>query len=157
MKRFPRRGIVSMKRGLSAESPKTTRSFRMAVLMPSSKLTKVSAGHRLACNSSRVIISPGRSSSIARTRKGCSCSGTLLHQVLVASLQFGKVLEGSIAPVPLVPPEMALHGQAQSAKFAQHRSAAGHHRIHARSGILVHVLHVAVAAVFPSARRVHQA
>src|SRR5271168_3469580 len=75
---YPRRGIVSMKRGLSAESPKTTRSFRMAVLMPSSKLTKVSAGQRLACNSSRVTISPGRSSSIASTRKGCSCSGTFL-------------------------------------------------------------------------------
>ena len=75
-KRYPRRETVSMNRGFSAESPKATRSFRMAVFRPSSNPTYVSAGHNFACNCSRVTTSPGRSSRIAKTRKGCSCTGT---------------------------------------------------------------------------------
>ena len=41
--RYPRRGTVSMKRGLSEESPSAVRSFLIAVFSPSSNSTNVSA------------------------------------------------------------------------------------------------------------------
>jgi len=47
MKRYPRRGRVSMKRGFSAESFRASRSRLMAVLRPASKSTKVSVDHSL--------------------------------------------------------------------------------------------------------------
>ena len=39
MNRYPRRGSVSMKRGLAAESPKAVRNLRIAVFRPSSNPT----------------------------------------------------------------------------------------------------------------------
>src|SRR5437016_4909421 len=44
MKRYPRRGRVSMYRGLSAESPSASRILPIAVARLCSKSTKVSAG-----------------------------------------------------------------------------------------------------------------
>ena len=67
MKRYPRRCIVSTKRGLSAESPSASRNLLMAAFRPCSKSTNVSAGQSFLCNSSRVTTWPGCSSSIART------------------------------------------------------------------------------------------
>ena len=46
----------------------------MAVFMPCSKSTNVSAGHKRFCSSSRVIISPGRSISAAKIWNGRSWS-----------------------------------------------------------------------------------
>ena len=43
-----------MKRGLSASSPKASRTRAMALLRPRSKSTVVSAGQRRFCSSSRV-------------------------------------------------------------------------------------------------------
>jgi len=59
-KRYPRRGSVSTKRGLSAESPRASRSLLIAVFRLLSKSTKVSCGQICERNSSRVTTSPGR-------------------------------------------------------------------------------------------------
>jgi hypothetical protein len=45
--------------GCSAESLSAARSRLTAALRPSSKSTNVSAGHSVACSSSRVTSSPG--------------------------------------------------------------------------------------------------
>src|SRR5215471_9648540 len=63
--------MVSTKRGFSAESPSASRRRLMAVLTPWSKSTNVSVGHSFCLKSSRGTTSPGRSSSIASTSKGC--------------------------------------------------------------------------------------
>ncbi len=55
-----------MKCGLSAESPRASRSLLMALFRPWSKSTKVSAGQTFLRSSSRVTTCPGCSSSIAR-------------------------------------------------------------------------------------------
>ena len=44
MNRYPRRGSVSIKRGVSAESPSASRNRLIAVLRPCSKSTNVSEG-----------------------------------------------------------------------------------------------------------------
>src|SRR6266566_3826951 len=46
----------------------------MALFRPCSKSTKVSAGQSFFCSSSRVMVSPGRSSSMARISTGWPCS-----------------------------------------------------------------------------------
>src|SRR5262249_42729559 len=70
--------MVSIYRGLSAESPSTSLIFLTAVFRPSSKSTNVSAGQSACFRSSRVTISPRRSSNTRRTWKGCSCNRTRL-------------------------------------------------------------------------------
>jgi hypothetical protein len=72
--RYPRFARVSMKRGLEAESLNTSRSLLMMVFRLWSKSTKVSAGQSFCLNSSRVTISPARSSSRTSTWKGWSWS-----------------------------------------------------------------------------------
>lgn len=72
--RYPRRACVSMKRGLSAESPSAWRNFAIPALRLRSKSTKVSAVQSACLNSSRVTVWPGRSNKIDRIRNGCSCS-----------------------------------------------------------------------------------
>src|SRR5690349_1077873 len=74
MNRYPRRGNVSIKRGLSAESPSASRSLLIAVFRLFSKSTKVSGGQFWFRSSSRVTTSPVLCSSTVRTRNGCSCS-----------------------------------------------------------------------------------
>src|ERR1035441_8536442 len=69
--------MVSMKIGLSAESPKASRSRLMALLMPRSKSTKTSPGQRAWRNSSRVTTSLGRLSRTSRARNGRSWIRTL--------------------------------------------------------------------------------
>ena len=71
--RYPRRGIVSMNTGMSAESPSASRRRLIAVFRLVSKSTKVSTGHSAPCSSSRVTRTPAVSRSLRRTRKGCSC------------------------------------------------------------------------------------
>ena len=56
-----------MNLGWVAESPNTSRSRAIAVLMLLSKSTKVSSGQSFCWNSSRATNSPGRSSRMART------------------------------------------------------------------------------------------
>src|SRR5216683_800811 len=73
-KRYPRRATVSTNRGLVAESPRTSRILFTAVFRLWSKSTKVSAGHSLSRNSSRVTTFPARSSSMVNITKGWSCS-----------------------------------------------------------------------------------
>src|SRR5580698_8433256 len=65
-KRYPRRGTVSMKRGLSASSLSAVRNFFTATFRPLSNSTKVLPGQRACRISSRVTTSPGRPS--RRTR-----------------------------------------------------------------------------------------
>ncbi len=72
MKRYPCRGRVSINRGPCTESPRASRILLMAVPRLCSKSTKVSSDQTCLRNSSRVTSVPGRSSSRARTRKGCS-------------------------------------------------------------------------------------
>src|SRR5580704_7426151 len=72
--RYPRFARVSMKRGLVAESPSTSRSLLMMVFRLWSKSTKVSAGQSFCRNSSRVTISPARPRSRTNTWKGWSWS-----------------------------------------------------------------------------------
>jgi len=67
MNRYPRRGIVSINRGLSAESPSASRSLMIAVFRLLSKSTKVSADQFWERSSSRVTTSPGRCSSSVST------------------------------------------------------------------------------------------
>ena len=55
-----------MKRGLSASSPRASRTRLMALFKPRSKSTTVSAGQSRFWSSSRVRTSRGRSSSAAR-------------------------------------------------------------------------------------------
>ena len=55
-----------MKRGLSAESPRASRSLLMALFRLWSKSTNVSEGQSRQRSSSRVTTWPGRSSSIER-------------------------------------------------------------------------------------------
>src|ERR1019366_7520585 len=83
MKRYPRRGMVSTKRGFSDASPSTSRSRMTALFSPWSKSTKVSPGQSRLRNSSRVTISPGFSSSTTRTWKGCS--GSLIRSPCLRS------------------------------------------------------------------------
>ena len=52
---------------------------------------------------------------------------------------------------------MVVDRQAQSAEFAEDGRAILHHRVHGGTGILVHIFHVAIAAIFPSAGTIHQA
>jgi hypothetical protein len=85
MKRYPRRGIVSTKRGFSDASPSTSRSRMTALFSPWSKSTKVSPGQSRLRSSSRVTISPGFSSSTTRTWKGCS--GSLSRRPCLRSSQ----------------------------------------------------------------------
>src|ERR1019366_10677494 len=85
MKRYPRRGMVSTKRGFSDASPSTSRSRMTALFSPWSKSTKVSPGQSRLRNSSRVTISPGFSSSTTRTWKGCS--GSLIRSPCLRSSQ----------------------------------------------------------------------
>src|SRR5215469_8988514 len=66
-----------MKRGLSAESPTASLSRLTAEFRLCSKSTNVSEGQSRCRSSSRVTISPGRSSSATRTWKGCPCNLTL--------------------------------------------------------------------------------
>src|SRR6516165_5351769 len=70
MNLYPVRGIVSMKRGCSAESHRVSRSLLMATLRLWSKSTNVSSCHRRERSSSRVTTSPGCSRSIASTANG---------------------------------------------------------------------------------------
>jgi hypothetical protein len=67
MKRYPRFGSVSMKRGFSAESPRASRRWLIALFKPRSKSTNVSAGQSLFWSSSRETACPGRSSKRERT------------------------------------------------------------------------------------------
>ena len=59
MKRYPRRGRVSTKRGLSEESPRASRTRFTAALRPCSKSPKESEGQSFCFSSSRVTSSPG--------------------------------------------------------------------------------------------------
>ena len=77
MNLYPRRGKVSINRELSLESPRASRSFLMAEFRPESKSTNVSSGHNSFRSASRVTISPGRASRIARIFTGCPWSLTL--------------------------------------------------------------------------------
>ena len=76
MNRYPRFGSVSMKRGLSAVSPRASRRRFTALFSPRSKSTKVSAGHTCRCSSSRVTTSPARSSRRINTWNGWAASLT---------------------------------------------------------------------------------
>ena len=78
------------------------------------------------------------------------------HERVVAVAQFLGGLEGAVAPVVAVLPEVPLERQAQPAELAEHADAIGHHREHAGAGVVVHVLHVAEAAVGPAARAVDE-
>lgn len=69
--RYPRRGSVSINTGLSASSPRLSRSLRTATLRLCSKSTKVSDGHISDRSSSRVTRSPGLCSRMASTWNGC--------------------------------------------------------------------------------------
>src|SRR6202167_2170740 len=64
--------------GFSAESRSASLSLLTATARRWSKSTKVSADQRRLRSSSRVTTSPAYSKSTARSRKGCSCSRTLL-------------------------------------------------------------------------------
>ena len=70
------RASVSTNRGLSAESLRASLNLLIAAFRLWSKSTNVSAGHSLRCISSREMTSPGRSSNIVNTWKGCSWSFT---------------------------------------------------------------------------------
>ena len=70
MKRYPRPGSVSTKRGAWAESPSASRSRFTAAFSPCSKSTNVSSRHRRARSSSRVTTCPGRSSSAVSSSTG---------------------------------------------------------------------------------------
>src|SRR5215472_17317672 len=67
---YPLRGMVSMKVGLSAESPRVSRRRLTAVFKPVSKSTKVFSCHRSERNSSRLTSSPGYSSNWTNTWRG---------------------------------------------------------------------------------------
>src|SRR5438552_1861718 len=71
-----------MKRGLSAESSRASRSLRTALYSPCSKSTKVSEGQIFCLSSSRVTNLPDCSSSNCRTWSGCRCSLILTPQRL---------------------------------------------------------------------------
>ncbi len=74
MNRYPRRGSVSMKRGLRAESPRAARKRFSAAPSPWSKSTKVSSLQRAFRACSRVTTSPGCSRSKSKSWMGCSWS-----------------------------------------------------------------------------------
>src|ERR1035437_6683594 len=65
-KRYPRCGRVSMKRGLSALSPRASRSLLIALFSPRPKSTKVLSGQSLPMSCSRTTTSPACSSRITR-------------------------------------------------------------------------------------------
>ncbi len=71
---YPRRGSVSMYRGVSAESASTSRMRAIALWRLWSKSTKVSASQSWPLNSSRVTRFPADSSNMASTCKGWPCS-----------------------------------------------------------------------------------
>src|SRR5580704_9310017 len=71
---YPRRGTVSTKRGLSAESFNAPRSFLTAVFNPTSNSTNVLLGQSFSFSSSRVRTTPGRSNSSISNWKGFSCN-----------------------------------------------------------------------------------
>jgi hypothetical protein len=73
-----RRPTVSTNFGFSADSRSASLSLLTATARRWSKSTKVSADQRRLRSSSRVTTSPAYSKSTARSRKGCSCSRTLL-------------------------------------------------------------------------------
>jgi len=76
IKRYPFRGTVCTKRGLSDASPKAPRTCRMQKLRPRSKSTHVSRPQISRRNSPRRTTSPGWASSSASTRAGCGDSLT---------------------------------------------------------------------------------
>src|SRR6185436_14237121 len=68
--------MVSMYRGVAAESPSADRMWAMQKFRPRSKSTNVSAPQIAWRSSSRVTTVPARPASIASTRAGCACSFT---------------------------------------------------------------------------------
>src|SRR5580698_6070670 len=79
------------------------------------------------------------------------------HQVVIPIAQLIGTLETLISPVVAVFPEMPFQRQTESAELTEHRYAIGHYGKHAGTGIVVHVLHVAITAVGPAAGAVHEA
>ncbi len=77
MNLYPRRGSVSMYRGISAESPSTSRIRPMALWRLWSKSTKVSAGQSWLLSSSRVTTLPADCNNIVRSCTGWPCRRSL--------------------------------------------------------------------------------
>ncbi len=77
-------------------------------------------------------------------------------EAVVGELNLFQILEVSVAPVLLVPPQMSRNRDPQSAELAQHRHAFVLQRRHAGAGVVVYVLHVAAALVGPAAGFVHR-
>ena len=77
MNLYPRRGSVSMYRGISAESPSVSRMRPIALWRLWSKSTKVSAGQSWLLSSSRVTRLPADCSNIASSCTGWPCRRSL--------------------------------------------------------------------------------
>src|SRR5947209_2742019 len=77
----------------------------------------------LALDVARLRVDGGAESLLHQRRQ-------LFDQRLVAGLELGAVLEGSVAPVALVPPKVAFEWQTEAAELAEHGDAVRVEREH---------------------------